>query len=267
MTSSQRIASAPPDAEPPLISLAGLTRRFGDRLAVDDVSFSVGRGEVVGLVGPNGAGKTTAMRMVAGFLPPSAGRAAIAGIDVVERPVAAQARLGYLPEGAPAWGEMTPEGLLRFVAAAHGLTGAARRRRLDGAVALTGLDAVRRQRIDTLSKGYRRRVALAAALVHDPPALILDEPTDGLDPAQRQLVRRTIRGLADDKAVIVSTHALDEVTAVCDRVVVLAAGRLVADDRPEVLAARVGGGSLEAAFLALTGAGGPAPGRRHRSGA
>ena len=238
---------------PPLIRLDGLTRRFGDLVAVDDLSFDVGRGEVVGLIGPNGAGKTTAMRMVAGFLAPTAGRAAIAGIDVVERPAAAKAKLGYLPEGAPAWGEMTPQGLLAFVATAHDLTGERRKRRVATALGLAGLAEMRRRRIDTLSKGFRRRVALAAALVHDPPALILDEPTDGLDPAQKGSVRRTIAALARDKAVIVSTHALDEVMALCTRVVVLTGGRLVADSRPDTLAAGSGDGSLEAAFLALTG--------------
>ncbi|MCB9947495.1 MAG: ATP-binding cassette domain-containing protein [Rhodospirillaceae bacterium] len=240
---------------PVSIELDHLTRRFGALVAVDDVTFTVTRGEVVGLIGPNGAGKTTAMRMASGFLPPTAGRARICGADVQDRPLAARRALGYLPEGAPAYGDMAAGAYLRFIAGAQGLRGRTARAALDRVASLAGLAPVWRQRIDTLSKGYRRRVALAAALIHDPPALILDEPTDGLDPNQRHEMRNLIKTMAPDKAIVISTHMLEEVAAVCTRAVVIADGRIMADGKPEELARLSRINSLEDCFRTLTGAG------------
>lgn len=206
-----------------LIEAAALTRRFGGFTAVDGVSFAVGRGEVVGFLGPNGAGKTTTMRMLAGFLPPSSGTARIAGHDVGRAGVAARQALGYLPEGAPTYGEMGVEAFLRFAASVRGGGDVA------AAMAATRLEDVRLQPIETLSKGFKRRVGLAAALLHDPDALILDEPTDGLDPNQKHEVRALIRAMAPRKAIIISTHILEEVEAVCTRAIVIARGRVLAD--------------------------------------
>jgi ABC-2 type transport system ATP-binding protein len=221
-----------------LLDVKGLGKRFGAIMAVDDVSFAVDRGGVLGFLGPNGAGKTTTMRMIAGFLAPSAGTAVVDGCDVRDRPLGVKRRLGYLPEGAPLYGDMTPVGLLGFVAAIRGFDGAERRRRVDLAMARTALGDVARQPIETLSKGYRRRVALAQAILHDPDVLILDEPTDGLDPNQKHEVRALIRAMAPTKAIVISTHILDEVEALCDRAIVIARGRVVADDTPKALQAR-----------------------------
>ncbi|MEQ8966963.1 MAG: ABC transporter ATP-binding protein [Azospirillaceae bacterium] len=221
----------------PAIAINGLTRRFGPLTAVDGLSLAVRTGEVVGFLGPNGAGKTTTLRMLTGGLAPDAGTARILGIDVHAEPLAARRRFGYLPEGAPLYPDMTPGALLAFIAALHGL----RRRRRAGAVAeaarATRIESVLDRPIDTLSKGFRRRVALAAALIHGPEVLILDEPTDGLDPNQKHEVRALIRALAPRTAILLSTHALDEVEAVCSRAVVIAGGRIVADDTPAALAA------------------------------
>lgn len=235
------------------LAINGLTRRFGAVLAVDDVSFAVAKGEVVGFLGPNGAGKSTTMRMAAGFLRPDAGTAAIAGIDVFDHPVAARRRLGYLPEGAPLWPEATPRGLFGFLARLHGLTGAARRSAVDRAIAATALEPVVDRPVETLSKGYRRRVGLSAALLHRPAVLILDEPTDGLDPNQKHQVRQLILGLAADTAIVVSTHVLEEVEAVCSRALLIAHGRLLADAPPVDLAGRSADGTLDGFFRAATG--------------
>jgi ABC-2 type transport system ATP-binding protein len=221
-----------------MIEVSQLTKRYGRLTAVDGLSFRVGAGEVLGLLGPNGAGKSTTMRVIAGFLAPTAGTAAVCGHDVGREPLAARAALGYLPEGAPAWGEMTVRGFLGFVADLRRLTGARRRERLDLVTGRLGLEPVLDQEIDTLSKGFRRRVGLAQAILHDPPALILDEPTDGLDPNQKHEVRLLIRELGCDRTVIVSTHILEEVHAVCSRAIIVAAGRLLADDTPAGLEAR-----------------------------
>ena len=239
-------------ASPVSIQLHGLTRRFGPLVAVDDVSFTVAKGEVVGLIGPNGAGKTTAMRMASGFLPPTAGTASICGADVRARPIEARRTLGYLPEGAPSYGDMTASGYLGFIAGAQGLRRRRARDALDRVAALADLGPVWRQRIDTLSKGYRRRVALAAALIHDPPALILDEPTDGLDPNQRHEMRRLVTAMAPGKAIIISTHMLEEVTAVCSRAVVIARGRILADGQPRELARLSPRQTLDDSFRTLT---------------
>ncbi len=236
-----------------MIELDQLSRRFGSIVAVDGVSLNVARGEVTGLLGPNGAGKTTTMRLATGYLHPTSGRARIDGIDVADNPVAARRRFGYLPEGAPLYPEMTPRGLLRFAAAIHGLNGRAARRGLGRVIERIGLSPVLDRPIGTLSKGFKRRTALAAALLHEPPALILDEPTDGLDPNQKHEVRGLIRELAPETAVIVSTHLLEEVETICTRAVVIANGRIVADETPGDLAARLPGNRLDDVFRLLTG--------------
>jgi ABC-2 type transport system ATP-binding protein len=221
-----------------LLEVRGLSRHFGPIAAVDDVSFAVDRGGVLGFLGPNGAGKTTTMRMIAGFLAPSAGTAIVCGADVGQDPVAVKRHLGYLPEGAPLYIDMTPAGFLEFIAAIRGLAGSERRRRIAEVVERMQLGGVLRQRIETLSKGYRRRVALAQAILHDPDVLILDEPTDGLDPNQKHEVRELIRAMAPTKAIVISTHILEEVEALCNRAIIIARGRIVADGTPEALRAR-----------------------------
>ncbi len=214
------------------ISIKHLAKRFGSILAVDGVSFDVERGEVLGFLGPNGAGKSTTMKMVCGFLTPTSGTAVIRGHDIQAEPLAAKRVIGYLPEGAPAYPEMTPESYLHFIADVRGFRRGERRRKVQEVAEMVKLGGVMRQPIDTLSKGYKRRVGLAQALIHDPEVLILDEPTDGLDPNQKHEVRTLIRGMADRKAIVLSTHILEEVEAVCSRAVVIARGRVVADGTP-----------------------------------
>src|SRR5918999_6354040 len=221
-----------------LIEADALRKSFGSIKAVDGISLKVMRGEVLGFLGPNGAGKSTTMKMITGFLEPDSGSARIAGYDVQEMPRAAKANLGYLPEGAPAYVEMTPPGFLRFIAAVRGFRGQDAERRIDAAIAKTGLEDVLSQTIETLSKGYKRRVSIAQAILHDPPVLIMDEPTDGLDPNQKHHVRGLITEMAKDKAIIVSTHILEEVEAVCGRAVVIDKGRIVADGTAEGLIRR-----------------------------
>ncbi|WP_430459591.1 ABC transporter ATP-binding protein [Thalassolituus sp. LLYu03] len=221
-----------------MIEVEHLTRRFGDFTAVDDLSFEVRPGEVLGFLGPNGAGKSTTMKMLTGFLPASSGRVRIFGQDVATQPLAISRRLGYLPEGAPAYGDMTVLAFLRFIARMRGLSGNLLKQRLQTVATLTDLSEVLSQPVQTLSKGFKRRVGLAQALLHDPDILILDEPTDGLDPNQKQQVRDLITNLAEDKIVIVSTHILEEVSAVCSRAMIIARGRKVADGTPAELEAR-----------------------------
>jgi ABC-2 type transport system ATP-binding protein len=221
-----------------MIDIQGLTKTFGAIKAVDDVTFAVDRGEVVGFLGPNGAGKTTTMRMIVGYLAPTAGRATVCGFDVTAQPFEVKRRVGYLPEGAPLYEDMTPAALLGFVAAVRGLSGAAKRAAIDRAVGLVHLESVLAQPIGTLSKGFKRRVGLAQAILHDPEVLILDEPTDGLDPNQKHEVRELISRMAPGKAIIISTHLLEEVEAVCTRAVIIARGRIVFDGTPDALAAR-----------------------------
>jgi ABC-2 type transport system ATP-binding protein len=221
-----------------MIRTEHLSKRYESVTAVEDVSFEVRPGEVLGFLGPNGAGKTTTMRMLAGFVTPSAGKAFICGHDVVAEPLAAKERLGYLPEGAPSYGEMRVRGFLEFIADLRRLEGARRRERLDYVIGRLQLASVLEQSIDTLSKGFRRRVGLAQAIIHDPPVLILDEPTDGLDPNQKFEVRTLINEMARDKIIVISTHILEEVDAVCTRAIIIARGRIVADDTPMKLAAR-----------------------------
>jgi ABC-2 type transport system ATP-binding protein len=221
-----------------MIKTDRLTKRYGTVPAVEDVSFEVGPGEVLGFLGPNGAGKSTTMRMIAGFITPTSGTASICGHDVLDAPVAARSCLGYLPEGAPSYGEMTVRGFLEFVADLRGLRGARRTARLDHVYGRLQLEPVLEQSIETLSKGFRRRVGLGQAIVHDPQVLILDEPTDGLDPNQKHEVRTLIEEMARDKIVVISTHILEEVAAVCTRAIIIARGHVVADQTPQQLAAR-----------------------------
>jgi ABC-2 type transport system ATP-binding protein len=220
-----------------MLDIQGLTKRFGSLVAVDNITFQVDRGAVLGFLGPNAAGKTTTMRMITGFLPPSAGRAMVGGYDVVEKPIEVKRRIGYLPEGAPLYEDMTPVGFLSFVAGTRGITGTARRMAIDRAAEHLQLAEVLHQPIGTLSKGFKRRVGLAHAILHDPDVLILDEPTDGLDPNQKHDVRRLINRMAAEKVIVISTHLLEEVTAVCTRAIIIARGRLVADATPEELLA------------------------------
>jgi ABC-2 type transport system ATP-binding protein len=235
-----------------LIEIEGLTKRFGSFTAVDTVSFSVARGEVLGFLGPNGAGKSTTMKMLAGFVTPTAGTARIDGHDVGRDSVAARRVLGYLPEGAPTYPEMTVESFLRFVGRIRGFGGAELARRVDHAIALTTLAGVRLQPVETLSKGFKRRVGLAQALLHNPPVLVLDEPTDGLDPNQKHEVRTLIAQMAPEKAIVISTHILEEVDAVCTRAIIISHGRVVADATPAELEKRHPSGKLDDVFREIT---------------
>lgn len=220
-----------------MVDIQGLTKQFGSITAVDDVSFQVARGEVLGFLGPNGAGKSTTMKMITGFLAPDAGTISIDGDDVAEYPVRVKHKLGYLPEGAPLYADMTPLAFLRFVGRIRGLTGADLEARIETVVEQVHLAQVLDQSIETLSKGFKRRVGIAQAILHDPPLLILDEPTDGLDPNQKHEVRALIRDMAREKAIVLSTHILEEVGAVCSRALIIAAGRIVSDGTPEELEA------------------------------
>ena len=221
-----------------MIEIRNLTKRFGSLTAVDDVSFDVGRGEVLGFLGPNGAGKSTTMKMVTGFLAPDGGTIRIGGVDIAANPVDVKRWIGYLPEGAPLYGEMTTRAFLQFIAEIRGLRGAEARRRLDSVIGQVSLASVLEMPIDTLSKGFKRRVGLAQAIVHDPHILILDEPTDGLDPNQKHEVRTLIRGMSAEKVIVLSTHILEEVDAVCTRATIIAGGRIVSDGTPEDLLRR-----------------------------
>ncbi len=215
-----------------MIEIRNLTKRFNRHTVVDDLSFDVRPGEVLGFLGPNGAGKSTTMKMLTGFLDPTSGTASIHGFDIQTQTLKAQRLIGYLPEGAPCYGDMRVLGFLNFMAEIRGFRGAEKERRVARAVEQLELGQVLGQNIDTLSKGFKRRVGLAQAILHDPRVLILDEPTDGLDPNQKHQVRQLIQGLAEDKIVIISTHILEEVGALCSRAVVIAHGKLVADATP-----------------------------------
>jgi ABC-2 type transport system ATP-binding protein len=234
-----------------MIKTQNLTKHYHGLVAVDDLSFSVEPGEVLGFLGPNGAGKSTTMRMIAGFVAPTAGTASICGNDISAQPIAAKTALGYLPEGAPSYGEMSVEGFLDFIADLRGLAGAVRKSRLDYVIGRLQLDGVLEQSVETLSKGFKRRVGLAQAIIHDPPVLILDEPTDGLDPIQKHEVRTLITEIAKEKTIVISTHILEEVDAVCTRALIIAHGRLVADDTPAGLKTRAPSGRLEDVFRAV----------------
>ena len=236
-----------------MLELVGLTKTFGATRAVDKVSLSLTKGEVLGFLGPNGAGKSTTIRMIAGALRPDEGDAFICGHSISHDRRAAQTALGYLPEGAPLYEEMTPPGFLRFLSHARGLDKAKREDAVERVTADARIGAVTGKRIGDLSKGYRRRVGLAGALLSNPPVLLLDEPTDGLDPNQKRAVRALIARMATEKAILITTHTLEEVPAMCSRVVIIDQGRLVADDTPENLAASAADdGGLERVFTDLT---------------
>jgi ABC-2 type transport system ATP-binding protein len=234
-----------------MIELEGLTKWYGRHKVVDDLTFACAPGEVLGFLGPNGAGKSTTMKMLTGFVPPSAGSARVCGHDIRTDTLRAQQRLGYLPEGAPLYADMTPREFLSFVADVRGLGGARRRERLDTVIGLLHLEPVLDQATETLSKGFKRRVGLAQAILHDPDVLILDEPTDGLDPNQKHEVRELIRSMAADKLIVISTHILEEVEAVCSRAIIIADGRVLVDETPLALAAR-GDGDLDRVFRQIT---------------
>jgi gliding motility-associated transport system ATP-binding protein len=218
-----------------MVTVEHLSKAFGSKVAVDDVTFGVQRGEVLGFLGPNGAGKSTTMRMVTGFIPPSQGRVQIGECDMQEQPIPAKRLIGYLPENAPLYADMTVRGFLEFVAELRGLRGEARGRAVDRVIETCFLEAVVHQSIETLSKGYRHRTCFAQAILHDPEVLIMDEPTDGLDPNQKHEVRSLIRRMGERKAIIFSTHILEEVEAVCTRAIIIDRGRIVANGTPEEL--------------------------------
>lgn len=220
------------------VEARSLSKHYGQLVAVDQLSFEVGAGEVLGFLGPNGAGKSTTMKMLTGFLAPTSGTASINGHDIVDDSLEARRCMGYLPEGAPAYGEMTVQRFLEFVARSRGFEGREAARAAAAAIERLNLDSVPGQAVDTLSKGFKRRVGLAQAILHDPQVLILDEPTDGLDPNQKHEVRELIRDMASDKIIIISTHILEEVHALCNRAMIISDGRLLVDDTPAGLVAR-----------------------------
>ena len=218
-----------------MIKVENLVKTFGPKRAVDGVSFSVERGEVLGFLGPNGAGKSTSMRMITGFIPPTAGRVTVGGFDIVDDPLPAKRLMGYLPENAPAYADMSVHGFLDFAAELRGLRGDKKKKAVQRAVEMCFLESVLHQSIDTLSKGYRHRTCFAQSIVHDPEVLILDEPTDGLDPNQKHEVRNLIRRMGEKKAIVFSTHILEEVEAVCSRAIIIDRGKIVANGTPQEL--------------------------------
>ena len=221
-----------------MIIVEQLTKSFGPKLAVDNISFSVEKGEVLGFLGPNGAGKSTSMRLITGYLPPSAGKVSVCGFDVVEEPLKSRRKIGYLPENAPIYSDMSVFGFLKFCAELRGLFGEARNKAIERVVQLCFLQPVLEQSVDTLSKGYRHRTCLAQAIIHDPEVLILDEPTDVLDPNQKHEVRTLIRRMGKDKAIIFSTHILEEVESACTRAIIIDRGKIVANGSPDELKSR-----------------------------
>ena len=235
-----------------MIEVKNLTKRFGQKTAVDNISFTVKKGEVLGFLGPNGAGKSTTMRMITGYLPPTEGQVSIDGADVVNEPIVAKAKIGYLPEAAPLYADMTVVAFLRFIAELRGKGEAD----VENALDTCFLDPVRNQNIDTLSKGYRHRTCLAQSILHDPDILILDEPTDGLDPNQKQEVRSLIKRMGEGKVIIFSTHILEEVEAACTRAIIIDQGRVVADGTPDELKARASGaGAVSVSIKGMAGSG------------
>ena len=218
-----------------MIKVENLTKVFGTKRAVDGISFSVARGEVLGFLGPNGAGKSTTMRMITGFLPPSGGKVTVGGFDMAENPIPAKRLIGYLPENAPAYTDMTVYGFLDFTAEIRGLRGDAKKAAVNRVVELCFLKSVLHQNVDTLSKGYRHRTCFAQSIIHDPDILVLDEPTDGLDPNQKHEIRQLIRKMGEKKAIIFSTHILEEVDAVCSRAIIIDRGTIVANGTPAEL--------------------------------
>ncbi len=235
-----------------MLKVENLKKRFGDFEAVKGISFNVAKGEVLGFLGPNGAGKSTTMRMITGFIPPTSGTAVICGHDILKDPIGAKSALGYLPEAAPSYRAMTVEDFLTFIAKARGFSGAAVKARVAAVIEKARLNGVARQTIDTLSKGYRQRTCFAQAILHDPQVLVMDEPTDGLDPNQKFVVREMIKEMAKEKAIIISTHILEEVDAVCSRAIIIARGEVKADGTPEKLRALDPSGKLDVVFRNLT---------------
>ena len=219
------------------IEVISLRKDFGRFTAVRDISFDVHTGEVLGFLGPNGAGKSTTMKMITGFLTPTRGQSRVAGFNVSRQPIEAKRQMGYLPEGAPAYDDMTVTAFLDFIASIRGYRGREMRRRVTTAIEKANLGSVMHKPVETLSKGFKRRVGLAQAILHDPPILIMDEPTDGLDPNQKHEVRELIREMASDKAILISTHILEEVDAICDRAIIIAQGSLLFDGTPQQLVA------------------------------
>ena len=236
----------------PAIEVRGLDKQFGPIHAVRNISFSVRHGEVLGFLGPNGAGKSTTMKMITGFLEPTDGTVLVNGHDVMTDPISVKACIGYLPEGAPGYAEMTVIRFLEFVAEIRGLEGAERQQRIDKVIEQIHLDSVLEQTIDTLSKGFKRRVGVAQALLHDPDVLIMDEPTDGLDPNQKHEVRSLIKEMAENKAIVISTHILEEVDAVCTRAIIIAAGEILFDGTPAELRAQSEINDYDDAFRTIT---------------
>lgn len=234
------------------VEISHLRKDFGRFTAVSDLSFTVKQGEVLGFLGPNGAGKSTTMKMITGFLTPTSGTAKICGFDILSQPIEAKKKIGYLPEGAPAYPDMNPEDFLNFIAEIRGLRGDAKTKRVLEVIEKVNLGNVAHQSIDTLSKGYKRRVGLAQAILHDPDVLILDEPTDGLDPNQKHEVRTLIKAMAKEKVIILSTHILEEVDAVCTRAMIIANGKIVADGTPEQLEAKSPQKRLDDVFRSMT---------------
>ena len=235
-----------------MLKVENLKKSFGSFEAVKGISFSVAKGEVLGFLGPNGAGKSTTMRMITGFIPPTSGTAVICGHDILKDPIGAKSALGYLPEAAPSYRAMTVEDFLTFIAKARGFSGAAVKERVAAVIEKARLANVAKQTIDTLSKGYRQRTCFAQAILHDPQVLIMDEPTDGLDPNQKFVVREMIKEMAREKASIISTHILEEVDAVCTRAIIIAQGEIKADGTPEELRALDPSGKLDVVFRNLT---------------
>ena len=234
------------------IKIKSLTKSFGAIRAVRNVSFNVSHGEVLGFLGPNGAGKSTTMKMITGFLEPTSGTVEVNGHDVLENPLSVKRSIGYLPEGAPAYGEMTVKNFLNFIADIRQLNGAIRKKRLDEVIETINIGTVIDQSIETLSKGFKRRVGLAQAILHDPNILILDEPTDGLDPNQKHEVRNLIKKMAKEKAIIISTHILEEVDAVCTRAIIISSGELLFDGTPTQLIAKSDQSDIDHAFRNIT---------------
>jgi len=235
-----------------MLTVNNLTKSFGSIQAVKGVSFTVEKGEVLGFLGPNGAGKSTTMRMITGFIPPTSGTASICGHDIISDPVAAKRCIGYLPENAPSYHTMTVTDFLTFIGRIRGFEGMELGKRVEAAIEKSRLETVRRQTIETLSKGYRQRTCFAQAILHDPQVLVMDEPTDGLDPNQKFVVRQMIKEMSADKAIIVSTHILEEVDAVCSRAIIIANGIVVANGTPSDLRARDPEGRLDVVFRKLT---------------
>ena len=234
------------------IKIKSLSKSFGVIDAVCNISFDVGYGEVLGFLGPNGAGKSTTMKMITGFLEPTSGTVEVNGHDVLEDPLSVKRSIGYLPEGAPAYGEMTVKSFLNFIADIRELSGSLRKNRLDEVIETINIGTVIDQSIETLSKGYKRRVGLAQAILHDPDILIMDEPTDGLDPNQKHEVRNLIKKMAEKKAIIISTHILEEVDAVCSRAIIISSGKLLFDGTPEQLISKSDQGNIDHAFRNIT---------------